>query len=122
MAPTTNASMPLSGAIAGTVVATASRSLVARARAAPARRRSLGSLRTDSDEQHQPERGVLGAAERHRDRRDLTGLAGRRAQLEDAEQVEVELFGELGRTGSEHQRVAVGVGRQDRHGDDLHTH
>ena len=61
---------------------------------------------------------LSGAPERHRQRGDLTGLAGGRAQLEHREQVEAELVGELGRAGAEQHRALV-VGREDRQGHDL---
>ena len=91
MVPTTNGSSPTSGSTAGIVVATVARSRVARASAAPARRKSSAPPHAEPDEQDQAELGVVRGAQRDRERGHLAGLAASPASaLEQREQVDAQ--------------------------------
>ncbi len=118
--PTTNASSPPSGATAGIEVATLDRSRVARARVAPARRRSAGRCSPTPTKCTQRSASCVGAAERDGVRRDLAGLPGGAVELEQGERIEAQLLGDLVGTGAEQELALVPVGtRQHRQGDRL---
>ena len=99
IAPTTRAPRPSSGAIAASEVTTLTRSFVARASAAPARRKSVtepSPTPTSSTRPTSASRSVDG----HRDGGDLTGAPAGAGGLEGREQVDAEDLGGLVGTGA----------------------
>ena len=125
IAPTTNASRPVSGDSAGIVVATEARSRAARARAAPARRKSCGRCSPTPTSSTQRRASFSGPPSGTGNVRHLTRTAGRPGQLEQGQEVDAELVGHLGRPGPEQGRAPVvplpgpGAGQ---HGQREHLH
>lgn len=79
----------------------------------------VGPLPAHAHEQHDAQLGVVGPAQRDRQRGHLTGRARGPLEVQDREQVEAELLLELLGTGAEQQAAALLVGGQHRDGQHL---